>query len=68
MALAGRSLATALSEVSDETTFLEKRVAKLLAGGWSLSPTSPGVTNGAAFLEKRVDGSLAGDWLVSYSG
>ena len=52
--------------MSDEATFLEKRVARLLAGGWSLVPASPVVSGGAACLEKRMAGSLAGGWLTGW--
>ena len=37
-------------------------MARFLAGGWSLVPTSPVVSGRTAFLEKRVARLLAGGW------
>ena len=63
--VSGWSLAPALSEMSDEATFLEKRVARLLAGGWPLAPALSEVSDEAVFLEKRVARLLARGWSLA---
>ena len=50
-----------------ETAFLEKRVARLLAGGWSLDPAFSVGSGGTAFLEKRVARFISGGWSFDHA-
>ena len=50
---------------TDETAFLEKRVAGLLARGWSLAPALSEVSDKTVFFEKRVARLLAGGWSLA---